>query len=42
LVEVTVLEAARCLSISPDTVRRLISTGELKARKEINGKNFTW
>jgi hypothetical protein len=42
LAEVTVLEAARCLGISPDTVRRRISTGELKARKEINGKNFTW
>ena len=42
MAEVTVLEAARCLGISPDTVRRRISTGELKARKEINGKNFTW
>jgi hypothetical protein len=42
LAEVTVLEAARCLGISPDTVRRRISTGELKARKEVNGKNFTW
>jgi excisionase family DNA binding protein len=38
----TVFEAARCLGISTDTVRRRIGRGELKARKEMNGQNFTW
>jgi hypothetical protein len=47
MAEVTVLEAARCLSISPDTVKGRISTGELKAKelkakKEVHGVNFTW
>jgi excisionase family DNA binding protein len=42
MAEVTVLEAARCLGISPDTVRRRISSGELKARREPHGANFTW
>ena len=35
-------EAAQCLSISPDTVRRRISNGTLKARKAENRQNFTW
>jgi excisionase family DNA binding protein len=38
----SVFEAARCLGISTDTVRRRIGRGELKARKAINGQNFTW
>src|SRR5688572_29307102 len=38
----TVFEAARCLGISTDTVRRRIGRGKLKARKEMNGQNFTW
>jgi hypothetical protein len=40
--EVSVFEAAQCLGISPDTVRRRISNGALKARKAVNGQNFTW
>jgi hypothetical protein len=42
LAEVTVFEAAQCLGISPDTVRRRIGNGALKARKAVNGQNFTW
>jgi hypothetical protein len=42
LAEVSVFEAAQCLGISPDTVRRRIGNGALKARKAINGQNFTW
>jgi hypothetical protein len=42
LAEVSVFEAAQCLGISPDTVRRRIGTGALKARKATNGQNFTW
>jgi hypothetical protein len=42
LAEVSVFEAAQCLGISPDTVRRRIGNGVLKARKAANGQNFTW
>jgi excisionase family DNA binding protein len=31
--EVTILEAAKCLGMSTDTIRRRISRGELRARK---------
>jgi DNA-directed RNA polymerase specialized sigma24 family protein len=40
LVEVNVFDAARCLGISVDTVRRRINAGELKARKARQGHNF--
>jgi hypothetical protein len=39
---VNVFDAARCLGISVDTVRRRINAGELKARKARQGQNFTW
>jgi hypothetical protein len=39
---VNVFDAARCLGISVDTVRRRINAGELKARKARQGRNFTW
>ncbi len=42
MAEVNVFDAARCLGISVDTVRRRINTGELKARKARQGHNFTW
>jgi hypothetical protein len=42
LAEVSVFEAAQCLGISPDTVRRRVGNGALKARKTVNGQNFTW
>jgi hypothetical protein len=37
-----VFDAARCLGISVDTVRRRINSGALKARKARQGQNFTW
>jgi hypothetical protein len=40
--EVNVFDAARCLGISVDTVRRRIHAGELKARQARQGHNFTW
>jgi hypothetical protein len=42
LAEMNVFDAARCLGISVDTVRRRINSGTLKARKARQGQNFTW
>jgi len=40
--EVAVAEASQRLSVSTDTIRRRIKTGQLKARRETTGQTFHW